>query len=367
MIEPRMPRAPATATLWAFLSLLLLAPTACAQAPAPAGAPAKPAAEATSSFAYDVIDDQQTISITNVTYQALDPYIPGRKETQRLVLRTTTRSKSVVDEIGVEGSVTVDAWPLGTRLDRPPLYSVKQEGVEVAVMNQSVLVFDRAVEDVQWWSVYSLDKGRHLFDTYMPVTEFSISREYDTPRFVGFEAPPDEAPDPRLNEPHVVGVLTYASAERVIREALVTCDDPDRAAVYRSYADEMRELVLQVGPVPPAKGKEYPEPARTLISPSAKPSPRRPIRSRRSFQWRATTSISPMPGCPPAFMPPPGSADHTPSNCRNPSPYQRGPTTRPPRDRRPAAVAVIGSAPPPSAPAPCGLKWRQVDDRSRPA
>src|SRR5260370_717848 len=34
MTEPRIVRAPATATLWACLSLLLLAPVACAQAPA---------------------------------------------------------------------------------------------------------------------------------------------------------------------------------------------------------------------------------------------------------------------------------------------------------------------------------------------
>lgn len=272
MTEPRIVSAPATATLWAclplLLLLLLLTPGACAQAPpkpATTEAPAKPgAAQATSTFSYDVIDDQQIIAIANVAYQVLDPYFPDRKQTQRLVLRTTTRTKSVIDEIGIEGSVTVDAWPLGTGLDRPPLFSVKQEAVSVAVMNQSVLVFDRTVEDVPWWSVYSLDQGRHLFDTYLPVTEFSVSREFETPRFVGFEVPPDDATDGRLKEPHVVGVLTFASAERVIREALVTCDDPDRAAVYRSYADETRELALDVGPVPAAKGKEYPEPTRTL-------------------------------------------------------------------------------------------------------
>lgn len=274
MIEPRIPGAAVTAALWALLSPLLLASAAYAQTPAK-----PPATEPTSSFAYEVVDDQQTITINNVTYQALEPYIPGRKETQRLVLRTTTRTKSVIDEIGIEGSVTVDAWPLGTGLDRPPLYSVKLEGAGATVVNQSILVFDRAIEDVPWWSVYSIDRGRHLFDTYVPVTEFSISREYDTPRFVGLEVPPDDATDQRLREPHVVGVLTYASAERVIREALLTCDDPDRAAIYRSYADETRELTLQVGPVPPAKGKQFPEPARTLkltIS-QAFPAPPEPV------------------------------------------------------------------------------------------
>jgi len=274
MIEPRILAAARPAL--AALAALLLASAAGAQTPA------KPAAQGTSSFSFETVDDQQVVTINNVTFQALQPYIPGRKETERLVLRTTTRTKSVIDEIGVESGVTVEAWPLGTALDRPPLYTVKAEGVGAEVMWQSVLVVDRAVEDVPWWAVYSLDKGKHLFDSYVPVIEFSVSREFDTPRFVGLEVPPDDAADKRLNEPHVVAVLSYAAADRVIREALLTCDDTDTAAVYRSYADEVRELTLEVGPVPPAKGKAYPEPARALklTFSQAFPAPPEPVSAR---------------------------------------------------------------------------------------
>ena len=56
--------------------------------------------------------------------------------------------------------------------------------------------------------------------------------------------PPDDAPDARLKEPHVVGVLIYASAERVIREALITCDDPKRARLLRSYWDVTHAVSL---------------------------------------------------------------------------------------------------------------------------
>jgi hypothetical protein len=221
-------------------------------------------AQSASNFAYETKDGQQTITITNVSFQVIDPYLPGRKDTQRLVLRTATRTTEVIDEIGIQGSVTVEAWPLGTDLGQKPSYGITLQAAGAKVMNQSILVFDRGLEEVRWWSVYDLAKGQHLFDTYVPVAEFSISREFDTPRFAGFETPPDDAADKRLTEPHVVGVLSYASAERVIREALLTCDDPKRADNFRSYADETRELAIVDSPVPPAKGKAQPEPTRTL-------------------------------------------------------------------------------------------------------
>ena len=243
------------------LAFLLCGSVASGQTP---DSPSSVAAQSISNFSYDSKDGQQTITITNTTFQTVEPYLPGHKDTRRLVLRTATRSTEVIDEIGMQGSITVEAWPLGTDLGQKPIYGITLEAAGAKVMNQSILVFDRGLEDVQWWSVYDIEKGQHLFDTYVPPVEFSISREFDTPRFVGFETPPDDAADKRLTEPHVVGVLIYASAERVVREALLTCDDPQRAESYRSYADATRELAMLEGPVPSAKGKTQPEPSRTL-------------------------------------------------------------------------------------------------------
>ncbi|HEV3177727.1 MAG TPA: hypothetical protein VGZ72_17160 [Stellaceae bacterium] len=258
------------------LGFLLFDSIASAQTPAPSPTVTTQSA---SNFSYETKDGQQTVTITNVTFQAIDPYLPGRKDTKRLVLRTATRTTEVIDEIGIQGSVTVEAWPLGTDLSQKPRYGVTLEAAGAKAMNQSILVFERGLEEVQWWSVYDLEKGQHLFDTYVPVVEFSISREFDTPRFAGFETPPDDAADKRLTEPHVVGVLTYASAERVIREALLTCDDPKRADNFRSYADANRELALVEGPVPPAKGRAQPEPTRTLkiTFSQSYPSPPNPV------------------------------------------------------------------------------------------
>ncbi len=132
------------------------------------------------------------------------------------------------------------------------------DGVGVTTEDSAVLVFDRGTEDVDWWSAYGLGTGAPLFDSHVPVLRFSLSREMQTLRYAGFDVPPDDAADARLREPHVVGVLAYASAERVIRRLLVTCSDKTRAAELRSYWDTERVLSLE------EKGAAAKEPAQTL-------------------------------------------------------------------------------------------------------
>jgi hypothetical protein len=116
--------------------------------------------------------------------------------------------------------------------------------VDPIVVSNELIVISMGLEDTEWWSVYRLGTGTHLFDTYTPLKHVSISRETRTLRYAGFEVPPDDAKDARLRGPNVVGVLTLASGDKVIREALVTCDDAKRAQLLRSYADSTRELAL---------------------------------------------------------------------------------------------------------------------------
>src|SRR5262249_15149055 len=187
-------------------------------------------------------DGEKVIDITNVAYRTTGSYIPGRPTDEQLVLRTTLRSHQVVGDKGLESKVTVEAWPLGTALATKPLYAVTLEGVGAADQDNALLIFERGTEEVDWWSVYRLGNGTPLFDTYVPLLSFSITREIQTLRYVGLDVPPDDAADARLREPHIVGVLAYASGERVIRRALITCADAERARLLRSYWDAERTL-----------------------------------------------------------------------------------------------------------------------------
>lgn len=111
--------------------------------------------------------------------------------------------------------------------------------------DNGLLVLARGGEDVDWWSVYALGTGAHLFDSYVPVAGFSVTPEVQTMRYAGLEVPPDDAEDARLTDPKVVGVISYAGAEGVIGEALITCDDTARAKQLRSYWDASRSIAAE--------------------------------------------------------------------------------------------------------------------------
>jgi hypothetical protein len=200
--------------------------------------------QSSSAIVYGVGNGEETVEIHNVNYEVTGDHVPGRPPEERLVLRKTVHIKEVLGDKGIEATVALEAWPLGAGLEQKPLYTITLDGVDVRVIPNALLVVARGTEEVSWWSVHKLGTGQRLFDTYVPVLDFSLSREILTPRYIGLEVPPDDTPDARLKDPHVVGVLIYASAERVIREALITCDDPKRARLLRSYWDVARTVSL---------------------------------------------------------------------------------------------------------------------------
>jgi hypothetical protein len=209
-------------------------------------------AQATSSVVYRVDKDEESVETTNVTWQVTGSDIPGRPQSERLVLRTTAKDTQVVGDIGSEGKVVVEAWLLGADLQSKPLYTVALSGLEVRTIENAFLQFSRGTEEVEWWSVHQLGTGKHLFDTYVPPVNFSTSRENFISRYGALEVPPDDATDARLKESHVVAVLIYASTEKVIREALITADGVNRAKDLRSFADTRRTLTLRESPaIPP--------------------------------------------------------------------------------------------------------------------
>jgi len=183
-----------------------------------------------------------TVRITNVTYEVISAPVFTRPRDERLLLRQTCTSKAVLDEPEVDATTVLEAWPLGTSLSQKPIYRIQASGTGGRTVDGSIFVIDRATGEVGWWSVYQLGSGKHLFDTYVPLLGFSISRETLEMRYAGLEVPPDDAADARLRQPNVVSVIIYASAEGRKREVLLTADDPATAAALRSYADAARTL-----------------------------------------------------------------------------------------------------------------------------
>src|SRR5262249_10109910 len=155
----------------------------------------------TSEMRFSSENGQDTVEIVNASYEFTDSQLPGRSPDERLLLRKTTRTKQVIDEIGMEAKTTEEAWPLGGPLTPKPLYSLSVEGLEARTIDGALIEVNRGLEEVQWWSIYKIGNGEHLFDTYVPLMKFSISRAVQTLRYVGFEVPPDDVSDARLKDP----------------------------------------------------------------------------------------------------------------------------------------------------------------------
>jgi len=206
---------------------ILLAAAACSALAQPA-----------SSYRYTVKGDEKTIEITNVNYEVTS---------SGLVLRETTHSKQVLGDIGMDATTTTEAWKLGVDFKQKPLYAVTVAGMDSRIVEGEVFVVSRGLEETQWWSVYKVATGAHLFDTYVPLVTVPINRESVTMRYAGLEVPGDDHKDARLKEAHVVAVLSYASAAKVIREVLITCEDPKQAKLLRSFAEETRGMTQSQG------------------------------------------------------------------------------------------------------------------------
>lgn len=176
-------------------------------------------------------DGQESIEIRNVTFELVQP-----DQERRFILRKTHTEQNVIGDEGNDPKITVEAWPLGVDPKEKPLYSVTLDGQDATAIDDALLVFDRT-QEIPWWSVYHLETGTRFFDTYAPLVRFSITDPEQTARYVGLEIANDETADKRLKAGNVVGVLTYASGERVIREALITCDSAERAGLLHSLAD----------------------------------------------------------------------------------------------------------------------------------
>jgi hypothetical protein len=187
-------------------------------------------------------DGSETVEIHNVSYEIIGTQVPGRPPSERLLLRKTTHSKQTPGDIGEDATITLEAWRLGDDIGQKPLYTITAGGTDGHTLDNALFVASRALEEVEWWSVYKLGSGQHFFDTYVPLISFSISRETLETRYVGLEVPPDDEADATLKKPNVVGALSYASEDRMIREVLLTCDDLQQAQLLRSYADVTRTV-----------------------------------------------------------------------------------------------------------------------------
>src|SRR5271165_1531474 len=177
-------------------------------------------------------DGSEVVEIRNVSYEVTGTAVPGLSGDERLLLRKTTHSKETLGDIGSDSTITLEAWRFGDDPRQRPIYAINISGSDGHTMDNAIFVASRGLEEVDWLSVYKLGTGQHLFDTYVPLVSFSISKAILTTRYVGLEVP---------------------------------ADDTKQAAQMRSYADESRSVSeVESAAARPAPGAKPGEPSRSL-------------------------------------------------------------------------------------------------------
>src|SRR5579871_1855761 len=80
--------------------------------------------QAPSSLSYSKgADGAELVDIRNVSFEVTNSHVPGRPPDERLLLRKTVHSKETIGDIGVEATVTLEAWRFGDTPTGKPLYA----------------------------------------------------------------------------------------------------------------------------------------------------------------------------------------------------------------------------------------------------
>jgi len=73
-----------------------------------------------------------------------------------------------------------------------------QSNLSSHTIDKAIFIVSRGLEEADWWSVYRLRTGRHLFDTYVPLVCFSISKQLRITPYIGLDVLSDEISDTQL-------------------------------------------------------------------------------------------------------------------------------------------------------------------------
>lgn len=58
----------------------------------------------------------------------------------------------------VDATVTLEAWRFGDDLRQKPLNTITAAGTDGRTMDNAIFIAWRGLEEVEWWSVYKLEK-----------------------------------------------------------------------------------------------------------------------------------------------------------------------------------------------------------------
>lgn len=209
----------------------------------------------TSTIDVHTDDGVVTVHTVNRSFALAGPGLEGREASEHLLLSVAVEITEVLGEKGVDGRVSVSAWPLDEAHDTSPsLYSIAVSGQSGAVADGDLFVIERGLEETAWQSVHALSDGARLFDATTPWLRGFSGGLWDQRRYVALVQVFDDAEDVALRDEANVALLTFAARDRVLGQVVIRATDPERARFLKSVVDQE----VTIGWLAGAEGKPLP-------------------------------------------------------------------------------------------------------------
>ena len=230
----------------------------------PARSAEEPAPQRSVTSTVHVAEENGAVSVRTVnrSFELAGPGLKGRAADEHLLLEKTIETAEVLGDKGMEGRVSVAAWPLDEARDKsPPLYTIAATGSAGAVQDGDLFVIERGLDEIPWQTVYALSDGSRLFDATSLWLRGASGGLWDERRYVALAQVFDDADDAALRGETSVALLTLAARDRILSQVLIKAADPERARFLRSVWDQQVILSWLGGPeAKPLPGGASPDP-----------------------------------------------------------------------------------------------------------
>lgn len=194
---------------------------------------------------------ETTLTISNVVHELTRMLVSPRGRMEQILLRIESRSEETMDAPGITGKVRLSARPINGARETAVLYDLTLDGRSARLDDSGFIAVDLddgAARSVRAYHLAST--GERLFETAAGLASIVIPGPSYRWRYAAFLPIMDDRSDLLSKQPNIIGVITYAAPDRVVRQIAVEAESAEKAAQLRSIWDEEHFLSWVPGDQP---------------------------------------------------------------------------------------------------------------------
>jgi hypothetical protein len=184
--------------------------------------------------------DALTFTLTSQSYVLTGEVASTRGRRERILLDVATVTRETRGEKGIQGTVEISARVADRQM--PLLYSLRLPARAAALDESGLIAADLDDCCTFYRGYYDATTGERLFESSVPIASLALEGRRFKRRVAAFVAKMDGNEDHSSWGDNAIGLISYAAADRVIQQVLVSAEDPITARRLRSLDDERAAL-----------------------------------------------------------------------------------------------------------------------------